>query len=205
MIKESEFRHQFISSRSIHLLADTVLSNVNELSDTSSDVLLCLLSSMKTNVYIPGKTAHTMKQRARIIQCGLILVLTHKLINTDDGILKESIKNACDIKELEWNVEAIEKVLSSKGNKVFEKIVLGMGSVRQRIMPDITQREKIMIKTYTWIKEYKNIESNQSGSSSEFRNNGAYNEKYIQSEVQLEKCFILSEYCFNEIIGSVES
>jgi hypothetical protein len=160
---------------------------------------------MKTNVYIPGKTAHIMKLRARIIQYGLILVLIHKLINTNDTILKENIKNACEIKELEWNVEAIERVLSSRGNKVFEKTLPGIGGIKKRLMPDISQREKIMIKTYTWIKGYKSAETNQPEreSSSEFCNSGVYNDRF--TEVQLEKCFILSEYYFNIIIGSVRS
>lgn len=179
-VGEGEFRQQFVSARSIHLLTDNTLSEVTEVSKAASEVLLKLFNSMRTNVYIPGKTAHVIKLRTKVMQYGLLLSLIQKLINSNDLFLKDSIKNACEIRDLEWHVEAIEKALRRSLGRasLFERALpeLPQGIARHR--HDITQREKVMIKTYTWIKGCRDT---------------GLPENYLEQR-SAEENFVLSEY-----------
>eukprot|EP00826_Nyctotherus_ovalis_P027124 TRINITY_DN21151_c0_g1_i2.p2 TRINITY_DN21151_c0_g1~~TRINITY_DN21151_c0_g1_i2.p2 ORF type:complete len:110 (+),score=16.90 TRINITY_DN21151_c0_g1_i2:196-525(+) len=85
---------------------------------------------MRMNVYIPGKTAHVIKLRTKVMQYGLLLSLVQKLINSKDPFLKDSIKSACEIRDLEWHVEAIEKALRHS---------LGRVSLFERTLPELPQ------------------------------------------------------------------
>ena len=73
-------------------MLDTILLEVHDISKVYLVLLIKLFNSTKSFIYIPGKTLEEEKQRAVILQHGILPVLIHVLLNTKDEMVKEMIR-----------------------------------------------------------------------------------------------------------------
>jgi hypothetical protein len=191
-IENAGSQEQFKRVYSIHSLLGVVLSEVPKLSMMAIELLGELLKLNKDN------SLTSTKNRLRMIQFGIVLVLMQVSIKAKDEDLKkeagEMIKNDFQVKEFEWNLKALERHLSTTYNN----------KDRGRFLPDIQSNKN------TQSDKQANTKSKSQFPGREFINYLYYEYSKQQldalqdQDTNSEKYFIFFEYSFLLTISKLQ-
>ena len=131
-------RFQFVNTQLLHLLLDTVLLEMPDISKVTLQILIKLFVSSQNVIYIPGKTLNDEKQRTYIMQHGFLLVMIHLTLTSDDELWKsainEHIRVCWLVKELDFNLTMLNITLLNKNsfkNEQTEQLLPNISDVRK--------------------------------------------------------------------------
>ena len=193
---------------SIHSLLDIILAGIPKVSIASMQLIADLLKQNQTNIYIPGKTQSSEKNRIKIIRYGFVPILIHASLNGKSEKFRRTAENIvrynCYLKELEWSLTMLMRYIAVNPsiNKkcTLPAIAQKKSNTALEIVPELSSKTKASI--HNSDSPYSSNTSKQNFPSAKFMNylvmeySNQQRNHNKKMEFYDEISYVLSEYFY---------